>query len=122
MQAQILHEPKSVDENPLALEQVETPEPHANEIRLRIATCGVCRTDLHVVEGDVHPTKVPIIPGHQIVGTVDKRGPGATQFQVGARVGVPWLNWISPDCKDYGTDRENLCDDIRFTGLNVDGG
>jgi propanol-preferring alcohol dehydrogenase len=82
----------------------------------------VCHTDLHVVEGEIHPSKMPIIPGHQIVGVVDALGKEATRFQIGARVGVPWLNWISPTCKYYGTDRENLCDDIRFTGLDVDGG
>ncbi len=122
MLAQLLEEQKPVDENPLRLQEVATPEPQANEIRIRIAACGVCHTDLHVVEGDIHPTMMPIIPGHQIVGTVEARGDNAARFQIGARVGVPWLNWISPDCPYYGTDRENLCDDIRFTGFNVNGG
>jgi alcohol dehydrogenase, propanol-preferring len=122
MWAQVLHEQKAADDNPLRPEQVETPTPRPHEIRIRIAACGVCHTDLHVVEGDVHPGKMPIIPGHQIVGIVDGLGSGASRFKTGARVGVPWLNWISPDCKWYGTDRENLCDDIRFTGFDVDGG
>ncbi len=122
MLAQVLHEQKSADANPLSLEEVALPEPQAGEIRIRISACGVCHTDLHVVEGDIHPTKMPIIPGHQIVGVVEKQGDAATRLHIGMRVGVPWLNWISPKCKYYGTDRENLCDDIRFTGFNVDGG
>jgi propanol-preferring alcohol dehydrogenase len=120
--AQVLHEHESADENPLRLEQVETPSPKANEIRIRIAACGVCHTDLHVVEGDIHPRKMPITPGHQVVGVVDESGSTPGRFKSGERVGVPWLNWISPDCGWYGTDRENLCDDIRFTGFDVDGG
>ncbi len=122
MWAQVLYEQKPVDENPLVFAQVNTPTPGAKEIRVHIAACGVCHTDLHVVEGDIHPTKMPIIPGHQAVGVVDERGAQVTRFKRGDRVGVPWLNWISPDCKWYGTDRENLCEDIRFTGFNVDGG
>ncbi|MGB8646145.1 MAG: zinc-dependent alcohol dehydrogenase family protein [Anaerolineae bacterium] len=122
MLAQLLTEQKPVEENPLHLETVATPEPQAGEVRVRIAACGVCHTDLHVVQGDIHPTLTPIIPGHQIVGRVDARGAAATRLEIGARVGIPWLNWISPDCRYYGTDRENLCDDIRFTGFHVNGG
>jgi propanol-preferring alcohol dehydrogenase len=120
--AQVLRDHKPADENPLTLEQVETPTPKADQVRIRISACGVCHTDLHVVEGDIHPSKMPIIPGHQVVGVVDELGSGASRFQAGARVGVPWLNWINPECKWYGTDRENLCDDIRFTGFDADGG
>ncbi len=122
MLAQVLHNQEPVEQNPLTLEQVETPSPGAGEIRIRIRACGVCHTDLHVVEGDIHPSLMPIIPGHQIVGVVDQLSPGAQRYPIGARVGVPWLNWISPDCQWYGTDRENLCHDIRFTGFNVNGG
>ncbi len=122
MWAQVLYAQKSVDENPLVFTQVETPPPQANQIRIRLAACGVCHTDLHVVEGDIHPTQMPIVPGHQVVGRVDAVDAGVTRFKVGDRAGVPWLNWISPSCKWYGTDRENLCEDIRFTGFNVDGG
>src|SRR5512135_1061565 len=122
MLAQVLHEQKSADANPLSLEEVALPEPQAGEIRIRITACGVCHTDLHVVEGDIHPTKMPIIPGHQAVGVVDELGPQVTRFKQGDRAGVPWLNWISPACRWYGTDRENLCEGIRFTGYNVDGG
>jgi alcohol dehydrogenase, propanol-preferring len=122
MQAQVLYAQKPADEDPLVFTQIETPAPGAGEIRIHVATCGVCHTDLHVVEGDIHPTKMPIIPGHQVVGVVDQLGANVTRFKSGDRVGVPWLNWISPACKWYGTDRENLCEDIRFTGFNVDGG
>ncbi len=121
MHAQVLREHKAADENPLTLTQVETPRARANEIRIRISACGVCHTDLHIVEGELRPT-LPIIPGHQIVGVVDELGEGAQRFKTGERVGVPWLNWISTDCRWYGTDRENLCDDIRFTGFDVNGG
>lgn len=123
MFAQVLHAQKSADEDPLTFEEVETPTPRAHEIRIHIAACGVCHTDLHVVEGDIHPSKMPLIPGHQIVGVVDARGGAAMRFPIGARVGAPWLNWIDPRCRRwYGTDRENLCEAIRFTGFDVDGG
>ncbi|MGE5138399.1 MAG: zinc-dependent alcohol dehydrogenase family protein [Rudaea sp.] len=118
----MLEQQKNVDENPLRLVEIPPPQPGPGEIRIRISACGVCHTDLHVVEGDIRPTRMPIVPGHQIVGRVDAVGEEAKRFAVGDRAGVPWLNWINPACKDYGTDRENLCEDIRFTGLNVDGG
>jgi propanol-preferring alcohol dehydrogenase len=77
---------------------------------------------LHICEGEIHPTQIPIVPGHQIVGTILESGQGAERFQVGARVGVPWLNWIDPECKWFDTDRENLCEKIRFTGFDTNGG
>lgn len=122
MRAAVLFQPRAVESNPLSLTEVELPQPEANQVRIRIRACGVCHTDLHIAEGQVPAARLPIIPGHQIVGHVDALGTGATRLSVGERVGVPWLNWIDPDCRDYGTDRENLCENIRFTGKDVDGG
>lgn len=122
MRALILREPRAVEANPLAFVTVATPEPRGNQIRLRIRACGVCHTDLHIVEGEVRAARYPLIPGHQIVGRIDARGEAATRFQVGERVGVAWLNWIDPRCRFYGTERENLCEEIKFTGKDVDGG
>jgi propanol-preferring alcohol dehydrogenase len=122
MQAQILTTPKAVEAQPLTLREIETPTPRANEIRIQISVCGVCHTDLHICEGEIHPSQMPIVPGHQIVGVVEARGANARRFELGARVGVPWLNWIDPNCKWFGTDRENLCENIRFTGFDTHGG
>ena len=122
MRAQILYTPKRVQEQPLQLTEIETPVPRANEIRIRISACAVCHTDLHICEGEIHPPQMPIVPGHQIVGVVEMRGKNAVRFEIGTRVGVPWLNWIDADCKWFGTDRENLCDNIRFTGFDTNGG
>lgn len=101
---------------------IETPSPKANEIRIQISACGVCHTDLHICEGEIHPSRMPLVPGHQIVGTVVEHGAEAKRFEIGTRVGVPWLNWIAPTCKWYDTDRENLCESIRFTGFDTNGG
>lgn len=122
MQAQLLRNPKSVLSDPLTLTQIETPAPRANEIRIKISVCGVCHTDLHIVEGEIHPSQMPIVPGHEIVGTVETRGENAKRFELGVRVGVPWLNWIDSNCKWFSTDRENLCENIRFTGFDTNGG
>lgn len=122
MRAQLLRAPQPAATNPLTLVELATPEPRANEIRIRVHTCAVCHTDLHIVEGEIHPSKMPIIPGHQIVGIVEARGANARRFESGVRVGVPWLNWIDSNCRWFGTDRENLCENIRFTGFDADGG
>lgn len=122
MQAQLLPAPSNADANPLILTELETPTPRADEIRIHIAACGVCHTDLHIINGEIHPPHMPLVPGHEIVGTVDARGAAANRFALGERVGVPWLNWIDPQCKWYGTDRENLCENIRFTGFDTNGG
>ncbi len=122
MRAQVLHAPQPVEANPLVQEDVPDPEPGPGQIRIRVRVCGVCHTDLHIVEGEIHPSRMPIIPGHQVVGTVEARGTGADRFGLGARVGVPWLNWIDPRCRWFGTDRENLCEGIHFTGFDVNGG
>lgn len=122
MQVQLLVQPNSVENNPLTLSSIAAPEPRANEIRIKISACAVCHTDLHICEGEIHPPRLPIVPGHQIVGTVDATGETAKHFAIGMRVGVPWLYWIDPQCKWFGTDRENLCENIRFTGFDTNGG
>lgn len=122
MQAQILYAPGQVESQPLTLTQIETPAPRANEVRIKISACGVCHTDLHIVTGELHPPQLPLVPGHQIVGAVETRGADANRFAIGTRVGVPWLNWIDAKCRWFNTDRENLCENIRFTGLDTNGG
>jgi propanol-preferring alcohol dehydrogenase len=108
---------------PGVLTPVEREErsPGPGEVRLRVAACGVCRTDLHIVDAELRAPSLPVIPGHQIVGIVDAAGPGATH-EVGARVGVPWLGWTDGTCRYCRSGRENLCDAARFTGLDRDGG
>lgn len=122
MNAQVLHTPRNVDANPLTLSEITEPVPRANEIRIRISACGVCHTDLHICEGEIPPAFLPLVPGHQIVGVIHARGENAKRFELGTRVGVPWLNWIDAHCKWFGTDRENLCENIRFTGFDTNGG
>jgi len=122
MQAQVLFQPTQVEANPLTFGEIETPAPRAHEIRIRISACGVCHTDLHLVEGEIHPSQMPLVPGHEIVGAIEARGEKAMRFSLGTRVGVPWLNWIDANCKWFGSDRENLCENIRFTGFDTNGG
>jgi alcohol dehydrogenase, propanol-preferring len=122
MRAMVLDQPRPAEQSPLSLRDVPTPEPRAGEIRVRVRVCGVCRTDLHIVEGDLKLPKLPVIPGHQVVGVVDKTGPGAKQFREGDRVGVPWLYSTDGACSFCRRDQENLCETGRFTGYHVDGG
>ncbi len=98
------------------------PQPGPGQIRLKIAACGVCRTDLHVVDGDLTQPKLPIVPGHEVVGRVAALGPGATGAREGQRVGVPWLGWTCGDCRFCRAGKENLCEAARFTGYTLDGG
>ncbi len=98
------------------------PEPAAGQVRVRVAACGVCRTDLHVVDGELTKPKLPLVPGHEIVGTVDAVGENARRFAPGDRVGVPWLGWTDGTCECCTSGRENLCDAARFTGYTIDGG
>ncbi|HLW90473.1 MAG TPA: zinc-dependent alcohol dehydrogenase family protein [Roseiarcus sp.] len=107
---------------PLALEERPDPRPGPGEIRLRIEACAVCRTDLHVVDGDLPDPKLPIIPGHEIVGIVDALGPDVSAPALGARVGVPWLGHTCGVCPYCASRRENLCDRPSFTGYTRDGG
>lgn len=107
---------------PLALESLADRTPGQGQIRVKVAACAVCRTDLHVVDGDlVHP-KLPIVPGHEIIGRVDAVGEGATRFKLGDRVGIPWLGWTCGVCDYCRSGRENLCPNARFTGYQIDGG
>jgi propanol-preferring alcohol dehydrogenase len=107
-----------------ALQEVELEQPALGrgEVRLRVNACGVCRTDLHIVDGELAGPKLPLVLGHQIVGTVVEVGPGAGRFELGERVGVPWLGWTCGECRYCRTGRENLCDNARFTGYTIDGG
>jgi len=109
--------------SPLRLdERAETRAPGPGEIRIEVRACGVCRTDLHIVDGELaHPT-LPLIPGHEIVGVVAEAGPGVTRFRAGDRVGVPWLGWACGECAYCRSGRENLCDFAKFTGYDRDGG
>jgi propanol-preferring alcohol dehydrogenase len=106
------------------LRPADVPEgvPEAGQLLLRVAACGVCRTDLHICDGDLPPVRSPIVPGHEIVGRVTALGAGVEGFAVGDRVGVPWLGWTCGRCRYCATGRENLCDDARFTGYHSDGG
>lgn len=111
-----------LEEHPLQLRDIPDPEPGHREVRIKVSVCGVCRTDLHVVEGELPARKLPLIPGHQIVGVIDHIGEGVTRWQGGERVGVPWLSRTCRRCKYCLSGRENLCDNAAFTGYDVDGG
>src|SRR5437868_10156563 len=118
MRAMVLHEPCT----PLVMRKRAVPKPAAGEILVEIAACGVCRTDLHVVDGELPHPKLPIVPGHEIVGRVAAMGEGAAGFAIGERVGVPWLGYTCGECSYCRSGRENLCDRPRFTGYTRDGG
>lgn len=118
MRAMVLDAPG----RPLREADVPAPEPGAGQVLLRVQACGVCRTDLHIVDGELTRPKLPLILGHQIVGAVARRGEGATRFAEGDRVGVPWLGYTDGTCRYCRAGRENLCDQARFTGYDIDGG
>jgi alcohol dehydrogenase, propanol-preferring len=118
MRAMLLERPRS----PLVLRERPLPAPQAGEILVAVAACGVCRTDLHVVDGELPDPKLPLVPGHEIVGRVAEIGPGVKGFAVGQRIGVPWLGRTCGICPFCGADRENLCDTPLFTGYTRDGG
>jgi propanol-preferring alcohol dehydrogenase len=122
MKACMLSNPAPVDSNPLRFGDYPDPAIGPGEVLVRVHACGVCRTDLHVVEGELEQRKSPLAPGHQVVGVVERCGPGATRFQEGARVGVPWLHHTCGVCEFCRTGRENLCERAVFTGWMVDGG
>src|SRR5678815_3092065 len=100
----------------------DVPAPGSPEIRVRVTACGVCRTDLHVVDGELTGGPIPIVPGHEIVGRVEQCGDGVTAFEPGARVGIPWLGWSCGECGFCRAGRENLCRRARYTGYQIDGG
>jgi propanol-preferring alcohol dehydrogenase len=123
MKAIRLYTQNSIDQNPLILEEIPVPEPGHGQVRIKINACGVCHTDLHIVEGDIHPPMFPIIPGHQAVGTIDQFSSGSpTNLHLGDRVGVPWLYAACGNCIYCITGQENLCQDAKFTGFHVNGG
>lgn len=109
-------------QQPLAAVEMPIPEPGPGQLLIRVSACGVCRTDLHVVDGDLPEPKIPIIPGHEIVGTVAGKGDEVERFAVGQRVGVPWLGFTCGRCRYCRAGRENLCTEARFTGYQIDGG
>ncbi len=122
MKAMVLREIASIDTSPLEWIDVPTPQPGEGELRVRVHCCGICRTDLHVIEGDLPAQPLPLIPGHQIVGTVDHLGAGCEQLREGQRVGIAWLRHTCGQCRFCTTGRENLCSRQRFTGYHADGG
>jgi alcohol dehydrogenase, propanol-preferring len=122
MKAWLLKNPRSVDERPLQLAEVPVPMPGGDELLVQVNACGICRTDLHVVEGELPVRRSPLIPGHQIVGRVAARGSHVENFKVGDRVGIAWLNRTCGKCEYCLSGRENLCDQASFTGWTVNGG
>ena len=122
MKAWILEKQAPIENKPLKLKKIPTPKPGASEIRITNVACGVCRTDIHIVEGDLPLKKSPLILGHEIVGIVDKTGEQVTNFKIGDRAGIAWLNRTCGKCKFCLSGRENLCSQAQFTGWDVDGG
>jgi alcohol dehydrogenase, propanol-preferring len=118
MQAQLM----IAAHRPLTASELPAPRPGPGQVLIRVKACAVCRTDLHVVDGELPDPKLPLVPGHEIVGTVVARGAGAERFAEGERVGVPWLGWTCGVCEYCRSGRENLCDHARFTGYQIDGG
>lgn len=122
MRALALYAQAPIDRRPLVLEDRPVPTPGPGEVLVRVAACGVCRTDLHVVEGDLPLVTTPVVPGHQVVGRVERVGPGTARFVAGDRVGIAWLRWTCGVCGRCRTGRENLCEASRYTGYHADGG
>jgi alcohol dehydrogenase, propanol-preferring len=122
MRAWIVEEPGPIDGGPLRLVERPTPEPGPDEVRVRVRTCGVCRTDLHVAEGDLAPHRQGIVPGHEVVGVVDAVGRQVTRFVLGDRIGIAWLRRSCGRCRFCRQARENLCLSPTFTGWDADGG
>ena len=118
MRAMVLQKPGS----PLQMQELPIPKPVAGQVLIRVHVCGICRTDLHVVDGDLKHPHLPIIPGHQIVGTIEKLGEGVEGFKEGDRIGVPWLQGSCGHCKFCLSERENLCSEAVYTGYQVNGG
>ncbi len=122
MRAWIVDRPGPVAAGPLRAVDRPVPEPGPGEVRVRVTACGVCRTDLHLAEGDLPPRRPATVPGHEVVGVVEARGEGADRFAVGDRIGIAWLRSTCGRCRWCRTGRENLCPDARFTGWDADGG
>jgi propanol-preferring alcohol dehydrogenase len=122
MKACLLRAPAAIETNPLEYAEVAAPQPKSGEVLVRVRACGVCRTDLHVIEGELPPRKSPVIPGHQVVGIVERQGEKARRFAIGDRVGIAWLHRADGTCEYCRANAENLCDNPMFTGYSVDGG
>lgn len=123
MRAMVLETPGPIEQGDrLVPRDLPVPEPGPGQVLIRVSANGVCRTDLHVVEGELTEPKLPLVPGHQIVGVVEQTGPAVTEFATGARVGVPWLGSTCGHCSYCAAGSENLCDEARFTGYQLDGG
>jgi propanol-preferring alcohol dehydrogenase len=118
----LLNSPARIETNPLQFTDVPAPNPDKGEVLVRVHACGVCRTDLHVIEGELPQRKSPVIPGHQVVGVVEQQGEGSHRYAIGARVGVAWLHHTDGVCRYCRMGEENLCDNPTFTGYSVDGG
>lgn len=122
MQAMVLSAPADIESSPLELRDVADPQPGTGEIRVRVHICGVCRTDLHVIEGELPPQRAEVIPGHQVVGVVDEVGTGCRRWKRGDRVGIAWLRSTCGTCDRCKRGAENLCENARFTGYHENGG
>jgi alcohol dehydrogenase, propanol-preferring len=118
MNAMLLQSPRQ----PLRQADLPVPKPEAGQLLIRVRACAVCRTDLHVVDGELTRPKLPLVPGHEIVGIVAETGPKTDRFKIGDRVGIPWLGWSCGECSYCRSEQENLCDNARFTGYTLDGG
>ena len=118
----VLEAPALAEQAPLHAREVSLPAPQPGEIRVQVQCCGICHTDLHTVEGELPLPKLPIVPGHQVVGIVDAVGPGVNRFREGERIGIPWLHWTCSVCRYCVSGSENLCERGQFTGLHVNGG
>jgi propanol-preferring alcohol dehydrogenase len=122
MKAMLLRRNAPIAEKPLQATEIPAPEPAPGELRVRVSVCALCRTDLHVIEGDLPTRKLPLVPGHQIVGVVDRLGEGATRFRTGDRVGIAWLRHTCGQCGFCESGRQNLCEASSYTGYHADGG
>ncbi len=122
MQAQRLYSPQKAQDHPLKLEDVPLPQPKNGQVRVLVSYCGVCHTDLHTIEGEIHPPALPVTPGHQVVGVINALGEGVTSRKLGQRVGIPWLYAACGKCSFCRSGQENLCRQALFTGFHLDGG
>lgn len=122
MNAMVLRQIADAGKSPLELEDLPTPEPGPGDVRVRVRVCGVCRTDLHIIEGDLPPAKRPVVPGHEVVGIVDRVGIGVRAIKEGDRVGIAWLRSTCGNCEFCLDRQENLCLQAQFTGYHADGG
>jgi propanol-preferring alcohol dehydrogenase len=122
MKAMVLEHAAPIETLPLSMKEMTQPQTTEGQLRVRVSCCAVCRTDLHIVEGEVPAPRFPLVPGHQTVGVVDQLGPGATRFEVGTRVGIAWLGHACGECRFCTSGRENLCPYSRYSGYHIDGG